>query len=65
MRKREKFNETYNKNLYPKMFVRWNEDEKNYLKSTEKRADEIAKDLGRTIDSIKRMAHRLKINLKK
>ncbi|MGL4863144.1 MAG: hypothetical protein ACRC4T_08500 [Cetobacterium sp.] len=65
MRKREKFNESYDKNLYPKMFIRWNEDEKNYLISTEKRADEIAKDLGRTIHSIKRMANRLKINLKK
>lgn len=61
---KSKFDETYNRTLYPRMFERWNAEEEKFLRVTEGTAQSAADRLGRTLQSVLRKAHRMDIKLK-
>lgn len=61
---KSKFDETYNRTLYPRMFERWNAEEEKFLRVTEGTAQSAADRLGRTLQSVLRKAHRMDIKLR-
>lgn len=61
---KSKFDETYNRTLYPRMFERWTPEEEDFLKVTQDTAPSVADRLGRTLQSVLRKAHRMDIKLK-
>lgn len=61
---KSKFDETYNRTLYPRMFERWTPEEEEFLKVTEDTAQSAADRLGRTLQSVLRKAHRMEIKLR-
>lgn len=61
---KSKFDETYNRTLYPRMFERWTPKEEEFLKVTQDTAQSAADRLGRTLQSVLRKAHRMDIKLK-
>lgn len=61
---KSKFDETYNKTLFPRMFERWSPEEEEFLKTTNDTAQNAADRLGRTLQAVLRKASRMDIKLK-
>ncbi|MGL5778782.1 3'-5' exonuclease [Cetobacterium sp.] len=61
---KSKFDETYNKTLYPRMFERWSTEEEEFLKVTKDSAQNVADRLGRTPQAVLRKAKRMNIYIK-